>query len=262
MTAKVVRSISQWQEIRRSIAHARGIGFVPTMGALHAGHGSLIERSVRENEITVASIFVNPTQFNSADDLKNYPKTFEQDLELLSRLGTDYLLSPEFPDLYPDRYRYVVTERSESALLCGAHRPGHFDGVLSVVLKLLNIVNPDRAYFGEKDYQQLKLVQGMVGAFFLPTEIIPCPIVREKDGLAMSSRNSRLSPQEREIAPALYQILKTSRTPAAALERLREAGFAPDYVEDWEGRRLAAAYLGQVRLIDNLPLGDIHPESL
>lgn len=238
-----------------STGHAsKTIGFVPTMGALHAGHGSLVEASKRENDITVVSIFVNPTQFNNADDLKNYPRTEEADLRLLEEWGADYVCLPKYEELYSDNYRFQVTESEESKILCGAHRPGHFNGVLTVVLKLFNIVKPTRAYFGEKDFQQLRLISEMAQAFHLPLTVVSCPTVREADGLAMSSRNVRLTPAERERAATLPKILRTSQTASAAKAELEKAGFVVDYVEDHWNRRLAAAHLGKVRLIDNVEL--------
>jgi len=171
------------------------LGLVPTMGALHEGHRSLIQRSRRENARTLVSIFVNPTQFDDATDLAAYPRTLQQDIALLAAEGVDYVLIPRPEQLYPDGYRYRVTETQDAKMLEGVHRPQHFDGVLTVVLKLLLIARAHRAYFGEKDWQQLQLVRGMAGAFFLQTEIVPCPTVREQSGLAVSSRNARLTPE-------------------------------------------------------------------
>lgn len=233
---------------------AASVGFVPTMGALHEGHRSLVEKSKRENDLTIVSIFVNPTQFNNPDDLKHYPRQEQQDLRMLEQWGADEVFLPRSEDMYADGYKYQVIENDESKILCGAHRPGHFNGVLTVVLKLFNIVRPTRAYFGEKDYQQLRLIQGMVSALHVPVQIIPCPTVREADGLAMSSRNMRLTPAEREQAAVLPKVLRNAPSAQAAFAELNSLGFKVDYVEDrWE-RRLAAAYIGQVRLIDNVEL--------
>ena len=209
----LVEQIVDWR--RERAAHIRGgltLGFVPTMGALHEGHLSLVRRSRAENDRTLVSIFVNPTQFDDPSDLAKYPRTLEHDLSLLRTAGADFVLLPREPDLYPDGYRYRVSENHLSTLLEGAHRPGHFDGVLTVVLKLLMIASADRAYFGEKDWQQLSLVRGMADAFFLRTTIVPCPTVREDDGLAMSSRNTRLQPSERQKAPQFYQALSSAST--------------------------------------------------
>jgi len=242
------------------------IGFIPTMGALHAGHVSLVAHSCAENTYTVASIFVNPTQFDNPDDLAAYPATLETDLQALHSAGVHAVFLPDASTMYPDGYRYKIQEQQFSQTLCGAHRPGHFDGVLSVVMKLFMLTMPDRAYFGEKDYQQMTLIKGMVEAFFLPITIVPCPIVREGHGLAMSSRNVRLSTQGREYAAMLYKILLASVTvqPASTVHEVRNllegAGFSVDYVEDLpaspgqKARRLAAINYEGVRLIDNVEI--------
>lgn len=253
---KEFTSLAEWQR-QRSQLEGKKIGFVPTMGALHAGHASLLERARAENEIVVLSIYVNPTQFNNPDDLKRYPITIESDRDTASRAGVDFLLMPSYDEVYPDSYRYKVSENTFSNLLCGAHRPGHFDGVLTVVMKLFNLVRPTRAYFGEKDFQQLELIRGMVQAFFMPLEIVPCATIREADGLAMSSRNVNLNAEAREAAPALQKILRESPSAASARDRLSAGGFDVDYVEDIVDttsattRRFAAVTLGGVRLIDN-----------
>jgi pantoate--beta-alanine ligase len=226
------------------------------MGALHDGHLSLVRRSRAENDLTLVSIFVNPTQFNDPADLVRYPRTLDADLEMLRAEGTDFVFVPREADLYLDGYRYRVVENTVSLTLEGAHRPGHFDGVLTVVLKLLQIVSADRAYFGEKDWQQLQLVQGMAVAFFLPTTIVGCTTVREADGLALSSRNRQLSPADRKRAPLFYNVLSSARSPEDASRDLAASGFTVDYVEDRDGRRLGAVRLGAVRLIDNVPLGE------
>lgn len=250
---RVVSRINDWRKLRRSgeFEH-RSLGFVPTMGNLHAGHLSLIERCCAENELSVISIFVNPTQFDQQADLEAYPRTLHDDLRMAEEAGVDYVLDPAFSELYPDEYRYKVTESPLSREFCGAHRPGHFDGVLTVVLKLLLLVRPTRTYMGEKDYQQFLLIRDMVEAFFLETEIIPCPIVRDTDGLALSSRNRNLSPEERKLASQFPALLKSPGTAKETAERLRKAGFEVDYVEDFDGRRLAAVRIGQTRLIDNI----------
>jgi pantoate--beta-alanine ligase len=166
--------------------------------------------------------------------------------------GTEFVLLPSDAQLYRDGFRYRVTESELSRVMDGAHRPGHFDGVLTVVLKLLQIAWAERAYFGEKDWQQLSLVRGLADAFFLPTAIVACPTIRESDGLALSSRNRRLSPSDRQKASQFYRALSTSPTPDVAVRTLRAAGFAVDYIEDRGGRRLGAVRLGDVRLIDNV----------
>ena len=254
-------SLAAWREARNG-PHwtGRSIGFVPTMGALHAGHASLLARARAENERVVMSVFVNPTQFNDPADLAKYPRTLDADVEL-ARPYADAVIAPLAEEMYPDRYRYRVTENELTRVREGAHRPGHFDGVLTVVLKLFNLVQPTRAYFGEKDWQQLQLVRGMVEALLLPVEIIPCPTVREPDGLAMSSRNRRLSPAGRLKAVEFSRALREATDPAAAADRLRAAGFEVDYVDDADGVRLGAVHLEGVRLIDNVPLPGERPNA-
>lgn len=254
MTA-IFESPSAWTAERLGqVRRGRTLGFVPTMGALHEGHLSLVRRSRAENHLTLVSIFVNPTQFDQAADLAGYPRTVESDLAALRAEGVDFVLLPQETQLYPDGYRYRVTENDRSRVMEGEHRPGHFDGVLTVVLKLLLIATAERAYFGEKDWQQLTLVRGLAEAFFLPTTIVACPTVREDDGLALSSRNRRLPPADRARAPRLHQVLTSASTPEEASRELRADGFDVDYVEEREGRRLAAVRLGGVRLIDNVPV--------
>ncbi len=252
---KIVESIEDLVVERRARA-AGDTGFVPTMGALHEAHLSLVRRARAENARAWASIFVNPSQFNDPGDLARYPRTLEQDLEMLRAAGCDLVFLPRAREIYPDGYRYRVSESELSLKFCGAGRPGHFDGVLTVVLKLLLLTRPERAYFGEKDFQQLQLVEGLVQAFFLDTEIVRCPLLREADGLAISSRNRLLTPDERKRAPALHRLLAASvaaRRPAAeAAEELAREGFDVEYIADHDGRRLAAVRLGQVRLIDNV----------
>lgn len=252
---EIIKSVSAWKEIYRANKYSgKKIGFVPTMGALHKGHASLVERSVKENEITVVSIFVNPTQFNDPKDLQNYPRTFESDLELLKNLKADYLFFPDYLEIYSDNYRYNISENEISKILCGTFRPGHFDGVLTVVMKLLNIVKPTSAYFGEKDFQQFKLIEGMAKAFFLDVEIISCQTLRDNDGLALSSRNTLLSSEERKFALNFPRLLKSGKTTNEIKNDLESLGFKVDYIEDYAGRRLGAVYVGKVRLIDNVKL--------
>jgi pantoate--beta-alanine ligase len=223
------------------------------MGALHAGHVSLLQRARAENQRVVLTVFVNPTQFNEPTDLANYPRTPEADVAL-SRPYADAVIMPSAADFYGDQFRFRVTETELSRRWEGVHRPGHFDGVLTIVLKLLNVVQPHRAYFGEKDWQQLQLVRGMVDAFFMPVEIIACPTVREPDGLAMSSRNRRLSQLGRAHAADFPRALRTARDAGAAAANLKMRGFEVDYVEDHEGVRLGAVRIDGVRLIDNVRL--------
>lgn len=250
---QVSNSLADWTERRRTLA-GRTIGFVPTMGALHIGHASLVRRCRDENELVVASIFVNPTQFDDPDDLARYPRVIESDLALLESLGTDEVIVPSAAELYPAGYRFRIEANSLTNTMEGAYRRGFFEGVMTVVMKLLNLVRADRAYFGEKDYQQLRIVTEMASEFFIPTEIVACPTVREESGLAESSRNVRLSAAGRKKAPLLAHTLVTARTAGDARSILDAAGFAVDYVEEHWGRRLAAVFLDGVRLIDNVPI--------
>lgn len=253
---RVFEHVDEWLTFRPTIEPGRSVGFVPTMGALHPGHASLMSRARDECDIVVLSIFVNPTQFDDASDLAAYPSTLEDDLDIAAGCGVDHVLFPTRDQVYPDGYRYHVTETDFSTKLCGEHRPGHFDGVLTVVLKLLNIVRPERAYFGEKDYQQLTLVRGMVDALFVPTTIVPCATVREDDGLALSSRNRRLSAAARELAPQFAAWLHKASSADEAIRELDSLGFDVDYVVDYsvggQRRRFGAVHLDGVRLIDNV----------
>lgn len=248
---QLIENITQWRELRKSFAD-KTLGFVPTMGNLHEGHMSLVKRSTDENDLTVLSCFVNPTQFNNAGDLKSYPRTFENDMALCESAGVDYFFFPEYKAMYPDDYRYKVSENEISAVLEGEHRPGHFDGVLTVVLKLLLLMKADRAYFGEKDYQQLKLVEGMANAFFLDTEIVACPTMRNEFGLALSSRNGRLTEDQFALSKFFPEFLHSNRSCEEVAKALNEKGFKVEYIEEHQGRRLGAAWLGDVRLIDNI----------
>jgi pantoate--beta-alanine ligase len=252
---RLSHTLAEWRE-RRYVFEGRSIGFVPTMGALHRGHASLIERCRRESEIVAVSIFVNPTQFNDPKDLERYPQTLDQDLRLLESLGTDEVILPRVTELYPNGYRLRVEVDGRDQVLEGAYRPGFLQGVLTIVLKLLNWVRADRAYFGEKDYQQWKMVAEMAQEFFLPTEIVACPTVREESGLAMSSRNLLLSPEGRDRAAHLFRTLTAAATAAEARQDLEASGFMVEYVEERWGRRLAAAVLDGVRLIDNVPIAN------
>lgn len=249
---KILRTNEELLNYRQGLKGT--VGFVPTMGALHQGHAELLRQARNQCEHVILSIFVNPTQFNDPKDLEKYPRTFDADLRLAEEQGVDAIYYPVFAELYPDDYRYEVREKKWSGHFCGAHRAGHFEGVLTIVLKLFNLVQPQLAFFGEKDYQQMRLIKDMVSAFFLPIRVVPVPTIREADGLAMSSRNVRLTPEERQRAPRFYQILKSAPTAAEAVQQLNREGFKVDYIEDWEGRRLGAIHLGAVRLIDNVAL--------
>lgn len=263
---QVIRTPSAMQALRKSLAKQTktngepiSIGFVPTMGALHKGHATLLQRARKENDIVILSIFVNPTQFNNPDDLDKYPQTWNADLELAKATNIDYVFYPDFKSMYPDDYHYKVIETDFSKELCGKDRPGHFDGVLSVVTKLLNLVKADYAYFGEKDFQQLQLIKGMCEAFFIDTTIVPVPTVREQDGLAMSSRNVRLSEESRVKAPKIFQIISQAESTQQAHAMLEDLGFIVDYVVDKYGRRFVAVKTpaidgSEVRLIDNVQI--------
>ena len=256
------------------------VGFVPTMGALHNGHLSLIEKAKKTADITVCSIFVNPTQFNDANDLKKYPVTIEQDINLLISANTDVLFLPSVNEIYPENIDTSVDLDfgTLDKLMEGEHRPGHFAGVAQVVKRLLDIVQPNVLFMGQKDYQQFCICRNMIQQFGLPVDIVMCPIVREKDGLAMSSRNIRLSDEQRKIANKIHEILsklsnnfdidKLSVLKSNATNSLNKIPeFRLDYLEIADGETLLpatklsksiivciAVYLGDIRLIDNLIL--------
>lgn len=186
------------------------IGLVPTMGALHEGHTSLVRRCVTDNDITVVSVFVNPTQFNDKNDLKNYPRTLDADCKLLNNCGADFVFAPSVEEMYPTPDNRNFEYPPVSTVMEGVHRPGHFNGVCQVVSRLFYIIRPENAYFGEKDWQQIAVIKAMVKSLGLKVNIKECPIVRDTDGLARSSRNTLLAPNEREIAPTIYKVLKES----------------------------------------------------
>ena len=276
-----MRTVSTVPEVR-AFLRARGgsVGLVPTMGYLHEGHLSLVRRCRAENDVVVASIFVNPTQFGPGEDLSSYPRDLDRDRELLASAGTDLVFAPEPEALYaPDASTWVEETRLASGL-CGASRPGHFRGVCTVVLKLFQIVGPQRAYFGEKDYQQLQVIRRMVRDLDVPVEVVGCPLVREPDGLARSSRNVYLSPEERSLALGLSRALEAAQEAArrgdrdasslirTARERLEgDSRVQVDYLElvdpqtlervprlDREARLVMAVRVGRTRLLDNGPL--------
>ena len=253
-TTGAFRSVKEFIAFRDQLSADLSVGFVPTMGALHEGHASLLKRAKSENDLCVLSVFVNPTQFNNPEDLKKYPRTWEADLKIAEGCGVDFILYPEYQEMYSDNYRYILSEKEFSKKLCGAFRPGHFDGVLTVVMKLLQIVNCDKAYFGEKDYQQLQLIKDMVQNFFVRTEIIACPTLRDADGLAMSSRNIRLSVEGRKKAPLLYKALLGLKDFESAQKFLATEKIDLEYFEEHFGRRFIAAYIDGVRLIDNVSI--------
>jgi pantoate--beta-alanine ligase len=259
-------------------SEGKKIGFVPTMGALHAGHLSLVRNSKAESDFTVVSIFVNPNQFNNASDLEKYPRTFEKDKEMLELEGADVLFFPSIKEIYPQPDLRKFDFGKLENVMEGEFRPGHFNGVAQVVSRLFDIVQPQKAYFGEKDFQQLAIIQAMVKQLNLAVEIVPCPTFREANGLAMSSRNERLSPEGREKAKIIYQILKNvqSRLASApisqlkreAIQTMENSGFLkPEYFEVSKASTLepaltieqghqyvicTAVWLEDVRLIDNI----------
>ena len=278
---QIFHSPTSFQIARKAVDQQRSIGLVPTMGALHEGHASLVRRAVAENDMTIATIFVNPTQFGPNEDFSRYPRTLEADCALLESLGVDMVFVPEAKDIYPEKsyISFSITELDQK--LCGASRPGHFNGVLQVVSILFHITQPTRAYFGEKDYQQLLLIRRMVQELHFPIEIVGCPIVREADGLALSSRNRYLSDEERGQALFLYNTLiaiKNRKTELKTIEAVQE--FIQQSLNDYpivrldyakvlhahnlvsiselspenHPRAFIAAFLGKTRLIDNMLL--------
>jgi pantoate--beta-alanine ligase len=265
--------LAGWLEQQR--AAGRSIGFVPTMGALHTGHISLIDISKKSTPLTVCSIFINPTQFNDPKDFQKYPITIEKDILLLEKAGTDALFLPEVAELYPGGTRNLEKYDlgSLETILEGKYRPGHFQGVCQVMRRLLDIVRPDHLFMGQKDYQQCMVVRRLLELMGSGTQLHPCPIIREADGLAMSSRNLRLTAAERAKAPAIYRaltLLKEGGTLEEAKKILEAADFRIDYIEIADAKTLgpevraaptirqgalvalAAAFQGEIRLIDNM----------
>ena len=222
-----METITNSEELRRALGSRdrSGIGFVPTMGALHAGHRSLVERARRECATVVVSVFVNPTQFNDKTDLKNYPRTPEADLRLLEEVGADYVFMPSVEEVYPEPDTRTFDFGMIDKVMESASRPGHFNGVAQVVSRLFDLVKPAKAYFGEKDFQQIAVIREMVRQLRIPVEIIPCPIVRGEDGLALSSRNTLLDTDHRTAAPYIYKVLK------AAVEKSHQT--TPDQLAAW-----------------------------
>ena len=276
---KVINTIAELRsELDACRALGKSIALVPTMGALHRGHVSLVERAVAENDITVVSIFVNPTQFNDKNDLKNYPRTLDADYALLEEVGATYAFVPEVAEMYPEPDTRVFSFSPLDTVMEGACRPGHFNGVAQIVSKLFYAVEPHKAYFGEKDFQQLAIIREMVRQLNLNLEIIGCPIVREADGLAMSSRNMLLTAEERVRAVNISRILKESRdyanehTLQETIKFVEEQiaaidGFILEYfqivdgntlqqIESWEDSDYRvgciALFCGKIRLIDNI----------
>ncbi len=275
----VVDNIAQLRSyLAAARAEGKSIGLVPTMGALHEGHASLVERSVKENEVTVVSVFVNPTQFNDKGDLERYPRTLEADCRLLEGLGTDCVFAPTVEEVYPEPDTRQFDFTPLDKVMEGIYRPGHFNGVAQIVSKLFMYVEPDRAYFGEKDFQQLAIIREMVRQMDFKLEIVGCPIVREQDGLALSSRNALLTDEQRHTALAISQSLFASvayakeHTLEETKQMVEEAiaateGLELEYYEIVDGNTLQpvtswddadyvvgciTVYCGKVRLIDNI----------
>lgn len=233
---EIVKTIKALNEKLFSARNSgKSIGLVPTMGALHAGHASLIRRSVSENDITVVSDFVNPTQFNDQNDLLRYPRTFEADCQLVESIGADYIFYPSVEEMYPEADTRTFSYPPIDTVMEGPRRPGHFNGVCQIVSKLFYAVNPDRAYFGEKDFQQIAVIKAMVADLKIPVTICPCPIVREADGLALSSRNALLSADERNLAVNISKILFASKEFAHAHTVDETLAFVVDSINAHEG---------------------------
>lgn len=273
---KIIKTIDELREnLKKSKIEGKSIGLVPTMGYLHEGHASLIRKARRENDIVVVSDFVNPIQFGPNEDLLTYPRDLEADSKICEEIGVDYIFAPEASEMYQDRKVFVDIE-DMSDHLCGAKRPGHFRGVLTVCSKLFNISGADRAYFGQKDAQQVAIIKKLVNDLNMPIEIIPCPIVREEDGLALSSRNTYLSKEERKAALCLSKsifagekLAKEGGSVEEVIGKMKEIIDSEelskiDYVSvvdlktmedasDFDGDRLVAiaVYIGKTRLIDN-----------
>ena len=276
---KLVHTINELRtelEVLRKVG--KKIGFVPTMGALHNGHASLVRRAVEENDIVVVSVFVNPTQFNDKNDLLKYPRTLEADCELLKKVGAAYVFAPSVEEIYPEPDTRQFSYAPLDTVMEGKFRPGHFNGVCQVVSKLFMIVEPDKAYFGEKDFQQLAIIREMVKQMKFPLEIVGCPIVREEDGLALSSRNARLSDEQRQQALNISKTLFASQEYAVAHSVAETQKFVEDSIASSEGLELEyfelvdgitlqkisdwnesdyvvgciTVFCGEVRLIDNI----------
>ncbi len=273
-------SISELQEILQNTHKGKSVGLVPTMGALHKGHLSLIKASLADNDITVCSVYVNPTQFNDKSDLERYPRDLESDKKLLEDVGCDILFAPTDNEIYPEPDTRKFDFGSLETVMEGKFRPGHFNGVGQIVSKLFTIVKPYRAYFGLKDFQQLAIIRKLVELEKLDVKIIPCPILREDDGLALSSRNALLEPQKRISAPLIYQILKDIKKKAGSLNISELKKEVKDAISDSKELELEyfeivndnnlqpiteissktpataciAVYAGKIRLIDNIQL--------
>ena len=223
----IIHKISELQsQLQTERQKGHTIGLVPTMGALHEGHASLVRRSVSENDVTVVSIFLNPTQFNDKSDLERYPRTLEADCQLLEQCGAQIVFAPSVEEIYPEPDTRTFSDPPTDSVMEGAMRPGHFNGVCQIVSKLFSYTNPDRGYFGEKDYQQIAVIRRMVADLGFKLEIIPCPVIREESGLARSSRNTLLSADERVLAANIYRVMKESLSLGGTVQQTH------DYVVD------------------------------
>lgn len=232
---QVIKSIAELQAcLANERSNGNSIGLVPTMGALHEGHASLVRRSVSENDVTVVSVFLNPTQFNDPKDLERYPRTLDSDCELLEACGAQVVFAPSVGEMYPEPDTRTFSYPPTDSVMEGERRPGHFNGVCQIVSKLFAITSPDRSYFGEKDYQQIAVIRRMVADLGFKVEVIACPVIREEDGLAMSSRNTLLSVEEKALAPNIYRVLKESKSQGLGLKD----------TEKW--------VIGQINAIDGL----------
>ncbi|MBR5298519.1 MAG: pantoate--beta-alanine ligase [Parabacteroides sp.] len=276
---KIVNSIKELKAyLAEEKRNNKQVGFVPTMGALHDGHLSLVKCCVENNDVCVVSIFVNPTQFNDKHDLETYPRTLEKDCSLLEPVGCDYVFAPSVEEMYPEPDTRVFDFGLVSAVMEGARRPGHFNGVAQIVSKLFYAVEPDNAYFGEKDFQQIAVIRAMVEQLNIPVNIVACPILREEDGLAMSSRNVRLTPEQRQKAPLIARTLKESTTfaPEKSVQEVIDFvintinadpvmrveyyeivdGYTLKSIQNWSDTTYPigciTVYCGEVRLIDNM----------
>ena len=277
---EIVAKTNDLQELVQSKKQAKlTVGFVPTMGALHAGHISLVKEAKKDCDVCVVSIFVNPTQFNNLEDLEKYPRTIERDATLLAEAGADIVFAPSVDEIYPEPDTRIFDFGTLDKVMEGEHRPGHFNGVAQVVSRLFDIVKPTKAYFGEKDFQQLAIIRAMVKQLSLDIEIMPMPILRESSGLALSSRNERLSAEQKEIATNIYKALKGSKdeclgkeSVALTIEKVTEKinsiqplrveyfdivdGYTLQSVKNWSDSEYIvgciAVFCGDVRLIDNI----------
>ena len=253
---KIIHTIKALRETLNGLSGT--IGFVPTMGNLHQGHTSLIQRAANENDTVIISIFVNPTQFNNSTDYQKYPRTLEQDIVIAKQAGSNIIFAPDEQEMYPDHYQMRINCLDDMmTIMEGKFRPGHFEGMLTIVLKLLSLMQADRAYFSEKDFQQLYLVKKIATAFLSKTEIIACPIIRLSSGLPLSSRNNNLSEQGLAKAEKMAKIVRSNLDTQTVLKAINNEKLKVDYIEDHQKRRFIAIFVENIRLIDNFSLQDI-----